>query len=96
MQQFFSVSIPANSSAFIKQSFPQPVRKFKVMAATGIKIAMPDDKGRPSGQVFNITTGNIFADFDLQTANSGAGVSTLYFAIISPAETSRTIFCDSR
>lgn len=92
MRQFFSVSIPANSSAFIKQTFPQPVRKFKVMAAQGIRIAMPDDKGRPSGQVFNITTGNIFVDFDLQTANSGAGVSTLYFALISPAETSRTIF----
>lgn len=92
MQQFFNVVIPANSGAFVKQTFPKPVRKFKIMAAQGIRVAMPDDKGEQSNQVFNVTAGNVFADFDLQTANTGAGVLNLYFALITAAETSRTIF----
>lgn len=92
MQQFFNIVIPKNSSEFVKQTFQKPVRKFKVMAAQGIKIALPDENGNPSNQVFNITSGNIFADFDLQTANAGAGVSNLYFALISAADSSRTIY----
>lgn len=76
----------------MKQTFPKPVRKFKVMAAQGIKVAMPDDKGEESNQVFNVTAGNVLVDFDLQTANAGAGVSNLYFALISPADTTRTIY----
>ena len=91
MRQFFNIVIPASSTAFVKQTFPKPVRKFKIMAAQGIKIAMPDENGDLGDQVFNVTSGNIFADFDLQTANAGAGVSNLYFALISAADSSRTI-----
>lgn len=66
----------------MKQIFPKPVRKFKVMAAQGIKVAMPGDKGELGNQVFNVTEGNVFANFDLQTANTGAGVSTLYLRLL--------------
>lgn len=92
MKQFFNIVIPANSTNFVKQTFPKPVRKFKVMSAQGIKIAMPDKNGDMSNQVFNITSGNVFADFDLQAANAGAGVSNLYFALNSATENSRTIY----
>lgn len=68
------------------------MRKFKIMAAQGIKIGMPDKNGNISDQVFNITSGNVFADFDLQSANAGAGVSNLYFALISATDNSRTIY----